>query len=62
VALGDPETVAGRTGFGAMSVPTVVVLDAEGRMAWRKNGLAKSDELRQVLVSIERAASLHRPD
>ena len=63
VALGDPDTVAGRTGFGSVAVPTVVVLDAEGRMAWRKNGLAKSDELRQVLVSVERAATLHaRPE
>ncbi len=63
VAVGDADTVAGRSGFGAVAVPTVVVLDAEGRMAWRKNGLAKSDELRQVLASVERAAALHaRPE
>lgn len=63
VALGDPDTVAGRTSFGTMTVPTVVVLDAEGRIAWRKNGLAKSDELRQVLASVARAATLRaRPE
>ena len=59
VAVGDSDTVAGRSGFGNVAVPTTVVLDAEGRVAWRKTGLAKSDELRQVLASVERAASLH---
>lgn len=58
VALGDSETVAGRSGFGEVAVPTTVVLDADGRIAWRKTGLAKSDELRQVLASVERAATL----
>ena len=55
IALGDADTVAGRGPFGEVAVPTVVLLDPEGREAWRKIGLAKSDELRQVMASIERA-------
>lgn len=63
VAMGDPDTVAGRTVFGTVAVPTVIVLDAAGRVAWRKEGLAKSDELREVLASVERASTLRaRPD
>lgn len=58
VAIGDAETIAGRSGFGDVTVPTVVVLDPESHIAWRKTGLAKSDELRKVLASVERAASL----
>lgn len=59
VAMGDSDTVAGRSAFGPVAVPTTVVLDPEGRIAWRKTGLAKSDELRQVLSSVSRAESLH---
>jgi hypothetical protein len=33
--------------FGELSaVPTLVVLDREGRIVWKHTGLAKSDELR----------------
>ena len=50
VALGDKETIAGRGPFGDVhNVPTVVILDREGRVAWQKAGLAKSDELRAAL-------------
>lgn len=47
VALGD----AGATGpagpFGEIAaVPTLVVLDPEGRIVWKYTGLAKSDEIR----------------
>lgn len=58
VAVGDSDTVAGRSGFGSVAVPTTVVLDVDGRIAWRKTGLAKSSELREVLASVERAATL----
>lgn len=48
VALGD----AGATGpagpFGEISaVPTIVVLDPEGRLIWKHTGLAKSEEIRR---------------
>jgi hypothetical protein len=36
--------------FGEISaVPTVVVLDRDGRIAWKRTGLAKPDELRAQL-------------
>lgn len=48
VALGDTATTAGGGPFGDVhSVPSVVVLDVEGRIAWRKTGLAKADEIRE---------------
>jgi len=48
VALADPVTTTGSSGpFGEIgAVPTVVVLDREGRVVWKHTGLAKSDELR----------------
>ena len=47
VALGDTATTAGGGPFGDVHmVPSVVILNAEGRIAWRKAGLTKSDELR----------------
>jgi hypothetical protein len=49
-ALGDPATVAGGGPFGDVHVvPTVVVLDREGRVAWRRTGLSKSDEIRAAM-------------
>lgn len=50
VALADKETIAGGGPFGDVhNVPTVVVLDRNGRIAWQRVGLAKSDELRAAL-------------
>ena len=47
VALGDPSVMAPQGPFGEISaVPTIVVLDREGKIAWKHTGLAKSDELR----------------
>jgi len=41
--------------FGEIDrVPEVVVLDREGRSAFRRTGLAKSDELRAVLSRLKR--------
>ncbi len=49
-ALGDAETTAGAGPFGDVHVvPTLVVLDAGGRVAWRKVGLATSEEIRAAL-------------
>lgn len=47
--------VAG-TGFGEVRVPTVIVLDPAGKIAFRKEGIVKGDELRRA---IESAAPAH---
>lgn len=50
VALADPATIAGGGPFGDVhSVPTIVLLDREGRILWRNVGLAKSDEIRREM-------------
>lgn len=47
VALGDASVMNANGPFGEIAaVPTVVVLDREGRIVWKHTGLAKSDELR----------------
>lgn len=51
VALADPGTIAGGGPFGDVAhVPSVVVLDRLGRIAWHKTGLAKSEEIRAALA------------
>jgi hypothetical protein len=50
VAIGDAALVAGEGPFGDVhSVPSVVLLDAEGRIAWKHAGLVKDEELEQAL-------------
>jgi hypothetical protein len=50
VALADDTTIGGGGPFGDVhKIPTVVVLDRAGRVAWKKSGLVKSDEIRAVL-------------
>lgn len=47
VALGDASSMAPQGPFGEISaVPTIVVLDRDGKIVWKHTGLAKSDELR----------------
>ncbi len=47
VALGDASAMSAGGPFGEISaVPTVVVLDKEGRIVWKHTGLAKSEDLR----------------
>lgn len=47
VALGDRSVMSPQGPFGEISaVPTVVVLDREGKIVWKHTGLAKADELR----------------
>jgi hypothetical protein len=47
VALGDASTLGSAGPFGEIAaVPTVVVLDRQGRVVWKHTGLAKADELR----------------
>lgn len=49
-AMGDAETTAGRGPFRDIdTVPSVLVLDHEGREVWRKVGVASADELNQAL-------------
>ena len=53
MALGDVATTAGGGPFGDVhTVPAIVVLDAQGRVAWRKTGLAKADELREHMKGL----------
>lgn len=55
VALADAATIAGEGPFsGLHHVPSVVVLDAEGREAFRHIGLITQEALEQVLRGIER--------
>jgi hypothetical protein len=50
VALADEPTIAGSGPLGDVhKIPTVVVLDRSSRIAWKKTGLAKSDEIRAAL-------------
>jgi hypothetical protein len=50
VAWGDDETFAGRGPFGDVhAVPTTIVLDKSGRVAWKRVGLAQEDELGAAL-------------
>lgn len=47
VALADATAMSDKGPFGEIpAVPTVVVLDRLGRVAWKHTGLAKPDELR----------------
>jgi hypothetical protein len=50
VALADAATIAGGGSFGDVhNVPTVVVLDARGRLVWLHPGVAKSSEIRAAM-------------
>jgi len=50
VALVDEATIAGEGPFPALHhVPSVVVLDRQGREVWRKLGLAEEEEIAEVL-------------
>ncbi|CAN5165893.1 hypothetical protein BH09MYX1_BH09MYX1_09880 [soil metagenome] len=58
IALGDTATTAGGGPFGDVAtVPTVVVIDPEGRLKWKKTGLAKPDEIRAQMVVPDPAAT-----
>jgi hypothetical protein len=50
VAIADAPLIAGEGPFGDVhAVPSTVVLDSEGRLVWRHVGLAKEDEIENVL-------------
>jgi hypothetical protein len=47
VALADPSVMTPQGPFGEFSaVPTIIILDRDGRIVWKHTGLAKADELR----------------
>ena len=47
VALGGPSATTAAGPFGEIpAVPTIVILDRDGRIVWKHTGLAKSEELR----------------
>jgi hypothetical protein len=53
VALADRDTIAGGGPFGDVhNVPTIVILDRTGKVAWKHVGLARSDELRAALKGL----------
>jgi hypothetical protein len=55
VALGDASAMTSSGPFGEIpAVPTVIVLDREGRIVWKHTGLAKSDELRGHMRGVRR--------
>lgn len=50
VALGDAAVTIASGPFGEIAaVPTIVILDRDGRIAWKHTGLAKPDQLRGQL-------------
>lgn len=55
VALADPATLDGSGAFGSIDrVPTTVVLDRQGRVVYRKSGLASAAELEEALSGASR--------
>lgn len=59
VAIADAPTIAGEGPFaGLHHVPSVVILDAEGREVFRYVGLITQEALHEVLRKIEREASV----
>ena len=51
MAMGDETTIAGSGPFGDVHVvPEVVVLDKEGRIAWRLTGLSKNADIRAAMA------------
>jgi hypothetical protein len=53
VAMADAALIAGEGPFGDVhAVPSTVVLDPEGRLVWRRVGLAKEDEIENALKGL----------
>jgi hypothetical protein len=57
VALADEETIEGQGPFaGLHHVPSVVILDRQGREVWRHIGLIKEAELEQAVRAAEQSS------
>lgn len=58
-AMADPATIAGTGPFaGLHHVPSIVLLDREGREAWRRVGLCAPSELEHALRELEQRDGL----
>ena len=56
VAMADAATIAGDGPFaGLHHVPSIVILDREGREAWRHLGFIEQKELEQAVRAVERS-------
>lgn len=56
VAFADDATIAGHGPFaGLHSIPSVVILDGNGREVWRRLGIVDEAELHEVLRGLETA-------
>jgi len=49
VVLADHDMLQGQGAFGAVTVPTLILLDPEGRPVWRVTGPATEQQLRKAL-------------
>ena len=57
VALADADTIAGRGAFeGLQHVPSVVLLDRQGRERWRHLGLVREEGVRRALRRYDQGA------
>jgi hypothetical protein len=62
VALGDKATIAGEGPFqGLHHVPSIVILDRDGREVWRHLGIVKGDDIDLVLRALEQGKALPQP-
>lgn len=51
VCLADPITRFGEGPFGRIDrIPTLIVLDREGRVFWRKSGLVSPEQIEEALA------------
>ncbi len=63
VAMADADTIAGRGPFrGMQHVPSVIVLDRQGRVVWRHIGLVREGELAEVLQRHDSRSRAHKSD
>ncbi|MBW2525720.1 MAG: TlpA family protein disulfide reductase [Deltaproteobacteria bacterium] len=54
VAMADPATIEGSGPFpGLHHVPSVVILDGDGREVWRRIGLTNRQQLEEAVVAVE---------
>jgi hypothetical protein len=52
VAMADADTIAGRSFFGPVPrIPTLIVLDREGRELWRRPGVATHGDIEKSLAT-----------
>jgi len=62
VALADKATIAGEGPFqGLHHVPSIVILDRDGREAWRHLGLIKGDDIDLALHALEQGKTPPQP-